>query len=321
MTGDRAASASTSPEVSVVIPAFEPGEVLRDALDSVEGQTFQDFDLIVVHDGGSPEDLSWVAAEFPRATVVQQAHAGASVARNRGVLMTSGSLIAFMDQDDVWVPEKLEHQVAALAAHATAGACFSDVQVFDSGQGVPAGSAATGPVDAEVVLQANGSKDPAAALAASLEHFSSSFVVPSSLLIRRECLAATGLLDPWYPFTGDFDVLIRLGAVYDVVRCPSVDVFYRKHAGNFSNRYDVGRRELREMRRRFVQIGREWQSPELKAAARQQLRRPRRLYAHQAFDCARQALRDGDRRTAAYHLYRSARFDPTVLGRAIWKRR
>ena len=146
-------------------------------------------------------------------------------------------------------------------------------------------------------------------------------VVPSSVMVRREALARCGLMDPWSPFTGDFDLLIRLGASFPVVRVHSRDVWYRKHDQNFSDQYDVGRRELRRMRERYVGHARDTHDPDLARAAKVALRRPRRLYAAQAFDGARYAWRRRDVRATAYHLMRSAMFDPAVPLGALTSRR
>src|SRR5207237_10141722 len=92
----------------------------------------------------------------------------------------------------------------------------------------------------------------ASRLLRSLRHFSQRFVVPSTVMIRRSCLASSGLLDPFIPFSGDYDLLIKLGSRYRVIRVPSADVLYRKHSNNFSDQYDVGRREVKALIARYV---------------------------------------------------------------------
>jgi hypothetical protein len=97
-------------------------------------------------------------------------------------------------------------------------------------------------------------------------------------------------------------------------------VRYRKHDQNFSDQYDVGRRELRRLRDRYVDHARDTHDPDLARAAKVALRRPRRLYAAQAFDGARYAWRRRDLRATARHLARSAAFDPTVILSAVTSR-
>lgn len=101
--------------IAVVIPAFNPGGFLREALDSVVSQTHTDWECVVVDDG-STEDLAWVARYHPRVRLLRRAHRGVSAARNTGVANTVNPLIAFLDADDVWCPNKLERQCPAMGA-------------------------------------------------------------------------------------------------------------------------------------------------------------------------------------------------------------
>ena len=231
------------------------------------------------------------------------------MARNRGVLALSAPLVAFMDQDDLWSPQKLAHQVDALACHADAGLCYCDLKVLGRGQspGIRSGADLAAP-SINIVLEHLPGRS---ALAASMAHFGNSFVVPSTVMVRREILARTGLLAPWRPFTGDFDLLIRAGGAAPVAHVASEDVLYRLHAEQFTRRYRTGRAELREMRRQYLQHARTEGDSELHAAARHQLRRPRRLYAAQAFDEEHGGPgRGGISRATAGHLAMSALDDP-----------
>ena len=106
----------TLPEVTVVIPTYNRRHLLERAINSVLEQTFQPFELIVVDDAS--EDRTWeylqrVIAEDSRVSAVGlDRHLGMPGAvRNRGVAASSGGLIAFLDSDDRWLPDKLEKQV------------------------------------------------------------------------------------------------------------------------------------------------------------------------------------------------------------------
>jgi len=304
------------------MPVHDPGPWLSDTLASVRSQTFTDWELVVVDDG-SVDDVAPVVGAVPGATLLRQEPAGASVARNRGVLATGGELVAFMDHDDLWVDNKLEHQVAALERHPTAGLAYCDVAPFRAPQAPELHRADDAPPVVEVDLVPPGDRGPvggdeaASRLAASLEYFGRSFVVPSSVLVRRSWLADSGLVDPSMPFTGDLDLLIRLGALGGVAHVRSRDVWYRTHETNYSLRYDEGRRELRQMRQRYVQLARARRDWRLLRQAESSLRRPRRLYAWQALDRARGAWRARDLRSTGYHLARSAAFDPWVLASSL----
>ncbi len=101
----------SSPLVSVIIPTYNRAAMVREAVESVFRQTFVDFQLIVVDDG-STDDTSEALSPFrPRLTYLYQAHRGVSAARNLGIEAALGRWIAFLDSDDLWLPEKLKAQV------------------------------------------------------------------------------------------------------------------------------------------------------------------------------------------------------------------
>ena len=102
--------------VSVIIPTHNRADVLGRAIASVLGQTWADFELFVVDDG-STDATPRVLAEFddPRLTGMHQENKGVSSARNRGIAASGGRLIALLDSDDYWMPDKLEKQVRFMA--------------------------------------------------------------------------------------------------------------------------------------------------------------------------------------------------------------
>jgi glycosyltransferase involved in cell wall biosynthesis len=104
------------PLVSVVIPAYNRATVLRRAIDSVLRQSFGDFEIIVVDDGSTDGTAAEASrCTDPRLSVLRlDANRGAAAARNSGIRAAAGALIAFLDSDDEWLPQKLERQVAAL---------------------------------------------------------------------------------------------------------------------------------------------------------------------------------------------------------------
>lgn len=108
----------TKPLVSVVIPTYNRAELLRDAVLSVLGQTFRDFELIVVDDG-STDNTETVMRGFddPRLIYLAQPNRGRSAARNRALATAKGQFMAFLDSDDLYLNDKLERQVAFMAAH------------------------------------------------------------------------------------------------------------------------------------------------------------------------------------------------------------
>ena len=103
-----------SPLVSIVIPTFNRADVICTTLDNVLQQTYSNTEIIVVDDGSVDDTQSRLRKYHDRIRVVSQANAGPAAARNRGVAVSKGEIIAFQDSDDLWKPTKVERQVALL---------------------------------------------------------------------------------------------------------------------------------------------------------------------------------------------------------------
>jgi glycosyltransferase involved in cell wall biosynthesis len=118
------------PEVSVVIPAYNAARTIEAALDSVFAQTFRDFEIVVVDDG-STDDTAALVEERTGVTLLTQPNRGPAAARNLAIHRTSGRLVAFLDADDLWLPEKLERQVAYFSTHPETALVHTSVIVSD----------------------------------------------------------------------------------------------------------------------------------------------------------------------------------------------
>ncbi|MEP3685462.1 MAG: glycosyltransferase family A protein [Ekhidna sp.] len=110
--------------VSVIIPAYNAASTIGRAVKSVTDQTFNRLEIIVVNDG-STDDI-FEALEPYQVHVVNQSNQGAAAARNHGGRVASGELLAFLDADDFWHPDKLRKQVYAMQKHPTARYCVTD---------------------------------------------------------------------------------------------------------------------------------------------------------------------------------------------------
>ncbi len=116
--------------VSVVIPSYNRAYCIADSVGSVLDQTYGNLEVIVVDDGSNDNTEEVVASiDDGRVRYVRQNNAGACVARNHGVDLARGSLIAFHDSDDLWLPQKLERQVHALQSSG-ADFCYCRIQTF-----------------------------------------------------------------------------------------------------------------------------------------------------------------------------------------------
>jgi glycosyltransferase involved in cell wall biosynthesis len=102
-----------SPSISVIVPVHNGARYIRDAIKSILSQTLQVAEIIVVDDG-STDGTAGVVSEMTNVRYLRQEQSGQANARNRGYAESSGDLIAFLDADDIWTPQKLELQVKAL---------------------------------------------------------------------------------------------------------------------------------------------------------------------------------------------------------------
>src|SRR6185295_3370263 len=116
---------SEAPAISVVIPAYNVAPFINETLESVFAQTFTDYEVIVVNDG-SPDTDDFEAVIKPhlgRIRYLRQENRGASVARNTGLQSARGEFVAFLDADDLWLPNYLEEQMKFISERGCDLAC------------------------------------------------------------------------------------------------------------------------------------------------------------------------------------------------------
>jgi glycosyltransferase involved in cell wall biosynthesis len=116
--------------VSCVLPVFNGERYLEEALQSVFAQTYRPIEVVVVDDGSTDSTAAIAAAHGDRVLVLQQANAGPSPATNRGIKAARGELLAFLDADDRWPPQKLALQAEHLAAHPDIAVVFAHARNF-----------------------------------------------------------------------------------------------------------------------------------------------------------------------------------------------
>ncbi|MBG30927.1 MAG: glycosyl transferase [Opitutae bacterium] len=183
------------PQVSVVVPTFNRREVLPRALDSILGQTFGAFELIVVDDGSTDGTAELVERSYPDIHFLRQENRGVSAARNAGIATAQGEWIAFLDSDDAWLPEKLERQMQALEREPVHRFCHTDEIWIRDGQRVnPASKYA---------------KSGGWAYHSCLPHC---VISPSSVLMHRDLLRETGNFDESLEVCEDYDLWLRVTA-------------------------------------------------------------------------------------------------------------
>lgn len=119
---------NNQPLVSTIIPTYNRAHIICEAVESALGQTYPNTEIIVVDDGSKDDTLDRLKRYGDRIRIVSQANAGPAAARNRGIEVSRGELVAFLDSDDIWLPEKIQQQVSLLArAGASVPCCLCNI--------------------------------------------------------------------------------------------------------------------------------------------------------------------------------------------------
>ena len=206
--------------ISVIIPTYNSEKTIKKTIESVLKQTFADFELIVINDGSEDRTLD-IISQFndPRVKVFSYPHAGGNISRNRGLEAAVGTLVSFLDADDIWTPDKLARQLQALQENESAKVAYSWTDYIDeNGEFLRSG----------MHITANGDIYKQLFVANFLEN-------GSNPLIYREALITLGGFDESLNASQDWDMWLRLAHKYNFIAVPSVQILYRISPGTVSS--------------------------------------------------------------------------------------
>ena len=215
------------PLVSVIMAARNHALYVRDAMESVLSQTYGNVELIVVDDASSDataDVAAEVAAEHRGAVrlVCSSSWRGVAAARSEALGLARGELVALLDSDDLWLPEKLERQVPVLERRPEVGLVYSDFEAFDSDSGtrVPWGEPAPEVADPLKELYRRGC-----------------YVMTGTVLIRLAAIDRRGLdfWNPGYPSYDDYLLFLALALDWQFARVPETLMRYRRHESNLTD--------------------------------------------------------------------------------------
>jgi len=188
------------PKVSIIIPTYNRLPMLKEAVDSVLAQDFEDMELIVVDDGSTDRTVEEIKRYGGRVKLLQHSvNKGVSAARNKGILQARGKYLAFLDSDDLWVEGKLKIQVTFLDDNPHYPLCYTD----------------------EIWIRKGKRVNP------MLKHAKYSgwifekclplcIISPSSVMIKRTLFSKVGLFDEALPVCEDYDLWLRISARFPI---------------------------------------------------------------------------------------------------------
>jgi glycosyltransferase involved in cell wall biosynthesis len=249
----------TTPTISVVIPTYNTASLVVEAIDSALAQTLPPLEVVVVDDGSTDDTEARLAAYGDRIIYVRQPNAGVSSARNRGLELARGELIAFLDSDDTWHPRKLEIQASRLAADS--GLALLGTRAFPLPTHSPPEVADDRPALEDVTWERLAVSNPLTA---------------SSVLVRRSVLDRVGGFDIGLSGNEDRDLWLRVAAVARAANLPIPLTGSRPLAGSLSRRAGPIQENMLRLLRK-LDAADAW-------AGRRDLRR--RSYGHTYYACS-----------------------------------
>ena len=288
------------PSVSVILPTYNRGRLLRDAVESVVLQTFVDWELDIVDDGSTDGSTGFVSElADSRIRMINIAHSGSPArARNAGVAVASGEWIAFLDSDDMWLPRKLELQVGALRERPECGWSCTGFAYIDE-TGAPTHQRAGKPyrpVSGWILDELMGG---VGGLTVSMD----------TVVVRHSLLADIGEFDEALVVREDYDMILRLARRSQILALGEPLTLIREHTGRTTARMSTA--DLFEQGARMFE-----------KAARGETDRRRRAYCWR--QCvvhhvakARTLSRDGAHREALATIAKAMRDDPAYPD--VWR--
>jgi glycosyltransferase involved in cell wall biosynthesis len=230
------------PLVSIILPTFNRLTFLRDALESVFAQTFRDWQLLIADDGSDAQAQAFLRTldGVPRIKLLWLAHTGNPPAvRNAALREATAQYIAFLDSDDVWMPEKLQMQIASLRSQPARQWSYTGFVMVDGSRNALTGS--------------RGIRCPAVdgwMLEPLLKR--QAMVVQSSVVASRELIEAAGGYDEALPICGDYELWVRLATRSEVDFIAEPLVHVRRHDQHYCD--DVT--ALKDLRRAIEKVQR-----------------------------------------------------------------
>jgi len=272
-----------NPLVSVIIPTFNRGWIIAEAVESVLSQDFSDFELIVVDDGSTDNTREVLEPYLKDVIFIQQPNRGVSAARNCGISHAGGRLVAFLDSDDIWMPGKITRQVAFFKSNSEALVCQTQEIWNRNGK--------------RVNPKNRHEKREGMIFRESLELC---LISPSAVMMRKKLFNTIGVFDETLPACEDYDMWLRLLYRYPVYLISEPLIIKRGgHNDQLSRTHSLDKFRIQSLRKIIKE---EPLSISQLSAAMRMLKRKCEIYSH---GC----LKHGKKTEALYYRKIADRID------------
>jgi len=213
-----------TPKVSVIIPTYNSAQYICETLDSVLAQTYKDYEIIVVDDGSTDNTREVLKPYMSKIKYIYKENGGPASARNVGIKNARGEYIAFLDSDDIWLPEKLEKQIEYLQSNPDIALVYSDCIRFNENG----------------VCQRKSNVYHLREGYIFFKLLEGNFITTSTVIVRRECLDKVGYFDEELDdlkHSEDYDLWLRISRSFKIgyIREPLVKYRVRESGLNRSN--------------------------------------------------------------------------------------
>ena len=219
--------------VSAIIPTFNSAAFISEAIDSVRAQTCS-VDEIVIVDDGSTDATKEIAAGYPEVRLICQNHLGPAAARNTGIRQVRTQYIAFLDSDDIWLPNKIETQMSALDAYPSAAFSFAPLSAFLTIETIKELYDLYLPHELRSWCEVHSFRDGVAFGDVYPLLLIVNCMQTSSVMVRRQAVLDLGMFDESLIHGEDHDLWLRLAHRWSAVYIAAPIAKYRVHPSALS---------------------------------------------------------------------------------------
>jgi glycosyltransferase involved in cell wall biosynthesis len=216
------ANINTTPLISVIITAYNRGVFLRDTLDSIQNQTYSNIEILVIDDGSNKEEAvknKLLCEEFDKCIYYYKANSGQPDSRNYGIKRSKGEFVSFCDDDDLWVLNKLEKQVAILNSNPDYGLVTGSIECINED------GSKTG------VVKSHKGHIHGYVFPDFLIKNRTASIIP---LVRKEVFKKVGYFNPDFTIGEDWEFWRRVSYYFKFYAIPEVLGYVRLHEDNMS---------------------------------------------------------------------------------------